>query len=121
MLRSDAPPEGPLRDGYVHNDGREEDVASSSENDEDGGKPYNAEAVGGRSKAMVKYLIMKAKHRCVGHLRASPPLVRCLLALRYVMLEKDLLTGDLEALKRQEREEWREKEAGVDRVLRVLG
>lgn len=34
---------------------------------------------------------------------------------------KGLLSDELEALKREEREEWREKEASVDRVLRGLG
>jgi hypothetical protein len=60
----------PPRDDYMDYDGREEVIASSSEGEEDGGKPYNAEAMGGRSKAMVKYLIMKAKYRYVVHFRS---------------------------------------------------
>lgn len=52
------------REGVPQSEQREEDAGSVS-SDEDNGKPYNAEAMGGRSKAMVKYLIMKAKYRYV--------------------------------------------------------
>jgi hypothetical protein len=37
------------------------------------------------------------------------------------MVEKGLLSDELEALKREEKEEWREKEASVDHVLRGFG
>ena len=37
------------------------------------------------------------------------------------MDEKGLLMDQLDALKREEKEEWREKEVSVDRVLRGLG
>ncbi|KAF8582952.1 hypothetical protein K439DRAFT_1634862 [Ramaria rubella] len=100
-LRSEGSSDRPLHEEYVQSGPREEDPVSSSSGEEDG-KPYNAEAMGGRSRAMVKYLIMKAKYR-------------------YVMDEKGSLSHELDDLKRQEKEEWREKEAGVDRVLRVFG
>lgn len=103
----------------------EEEVASSSSGDEDGGKPYNSEAMGGRSKAMVKYLIMKAKYRYVTIHRVNadlkPSITNKRKSHRYIMDEKGLLTDELDALKRQEKEELREKEASVDHVLRGLG
>ena len=55
----------PPREGVPQSEQRDEDAGSVSSGDEDSGKPYNAEAMGGRSKAMVKYLIMKAKYRYV--------------------------------------------------------
>ncbi|KAF8512988.1 hypothetical protein JB92DRAFT_256208 [Gautieria morchelliformis] len=101
-LRSEGLVDRQPLEGYLPPDQREEEVASSSSGEEDSGKPYNAEAMGGRSKAMVKYLIMKAKYR-------------------YVLDEKGLLSDELDVLKRQEKEEWRQKEASVDHVLRGFG
>jgi hypothetical protein len=64
-LRTEGLVERPPREGYLPPEQREEEGASSSSGEEDGGKAYDTQAMGGRSKAMVKYMIMKAKYRCV--------------------------------------------------------
>ncbi|KAF8530050.1 hypothetical protein BU17DRAFT_36107 [Hysterangium stoloniferum] len=76
---------------------REQEEDSEEEED-----TYKPERAGGRSRAMVKYLIMKAKYR-------------------FVIGERDLLNNELVTLKKTEKEEFKEKEANVDRVLRGLG
>lgn len=103
-------PEGP---------GGEDEVISVSSGEEDTA-PWDTDKYGGRSKAMVKYIVMKAKHRWVG--LETFERERCMLMMdRFALDENKLLISHLESLKRQEKSEWNEKETGVDRILRGMG
>ncbi|KIJ47949.1 hypothetical protein M422DRAFT_28719 [Sphaerobolus stellatus SS14] len=86
---------------YPHPSVREPEVVSESEGDDDP-VGWDRDKYGGRSRAMVKYIIMKAKHR-------------------FVVEENKHLQLQYESLRRQERTEFDEKEVNVDHVLRGFG
>ncbi|GJJ14221.1 hypothetical protein Clacol_008483 [Clathrus columnatus] len=87
-----------VRNRSWRRNGGESSLSSSDEDD----VPYNPATAGGRSKVMVKYLIMKAKYR-------------------YVLDEHALLADELESLKREEHEQWTLKEVSVDEIIKSFG
>lgn len=83
---------------------------------------YNPATAGGRSRAMVKYLIMKAKYRyviplCTYHSLLHPAFDH----FSYALGEGALLRDELESLKREEHHQWKLKEVGVDEIIKSFG